>query len=328
MIGLSLRCCGVPLLLVSLAAPARAAEPDALLVRMNKAAQSLDYQGVFVYQRGNHLQNLRIVHKVSNGNVRERLESLNGAPREVIRTAQEVRCYLPDENAVMIEHRRADSRNFPALLPVSLNTLHDNYLIQRGQDGRVAGRAAQSVRIRPRDAYRYGYQLWADTASGLLLKATLQDGRGVPVEQYMFAQVSIGGPIPESELTPHHPTRNMVTRRVQEPPPLPRENRWAPQQLPPGFTLTARMMHALPAHPYPVEHLVYSDGLAVVSVFIEPVNGTSKPFELKGLTKMGAVHVFGKIVENHQVTVVGEVPAAAVNMIGNSVAATSTPSTR
>ena len=324
MIGLSLRCCGLPLLLVSLAAPARAADPEALLVRMNKAAQSLDYQGVFVYQRGNHLQNLRIVHKVNNGHVRERLESLNGAPREVIRTEQEVRCYLPDENAVMIEHRRADSRNFPSLLPASLNTLHEHYVIQLGKDGRVAGREAQSVRIQPKDAYRYGYQLWADAASGLLLKATLQDGHGAPVEQYMFAQVTIGGPIPDSELSPRHPNKGMVTRRVQDPPAPPRENRWAPQQLPSGFALTARMMHALPAHPYPVEHLVYSDGLAVVSVFVEPVNGASKAFELKGLTKMGAVHVFGKIVENHQVTVVGEVPAVTVNMIGNSVAAAST----
>lgn len=223
MIGLSLRYCGLPLLLVGFVTPARAADPEALLVRINKAAHSLNYQGVFVYQRGDYLQNLRIVHKVSDGNVRERLESLNGAPREVIRTEQEVRCYLPDENAVMIEHRRADSRNFPALLPASLNTLRDNYTIRRGRDGRVAGREAQLVRIHPKDAYRYGYQLWADAATSLLLKATLQDGHGTPVEQYMFAQVSIGGPIPESELSPRHPNKRMVTRRVQEPTAPPRK---------------------------------------------------------------------------------------------------------
>jgi sigma-E factor negative regulatory protein RseB len=320
MIGLSLRYYGLPLLLVGFVAPARAADPESLLVRMNHAAHSLNYQGVFVYQRGNHLQNLRIVHKVSDGNARERLESLNGAPREVIRTEQEVRCYLPDENAVMIEHRRADSRNFPALLPASLSTLQDNYTIRRGQDGRVAGRRVLSVTIQPKDAYRYGYQLWADEATGLLLKATLHDGHGTPVEQYMFAQVTIGGPIPESELSLRHPSKHMVTRRVQEPPAPPKENHWAPEHLPPGFVLTARMMHELPAHPFPVEHLVYSDGLAVVSVFVEPVNESSKSFELKGLTQMGAVHAFGKMVDSHQVTVVGEVPAATVDMIGNSVA--------
>jgi len=323
MIGLSIRYCGLPLLLVGFVVPARAADPESLLVRMNNAAHSLDYQGVFVYQRGNHLQNLRIVHKVSNGHVRERLESLNGAPREVIRTEQEVRCYLPDENAVMIEHRRADSRNFPALLPASLNALRDNYIISLGKDGRVAGRRALSVKIQPKDAYRYGYQLWADEATGLLLKATLHNGHGAPVEQYMFAQISIGGTIPESALSPQHSNKHMVTRRVQDPPPPPKENRWAPQHLPPGFTLTARMMHELPAHPYPVEHLVYSDGLAVVSVFVEPVGESKQPFEIKGLTHMGAVHAFGRIVDNHQVTVVGEVPAATIDMIGNSVASTS-----
>ena len=306
--------------LLGLAAPlAQAADAQALFARMHQAGRSLDYEGTFVYQHGDQLESLRIVHKASADGVRERLVSLNGAPREIIRTDSEVRCYLPDENAVLIEHRRADNRNFPALLPDSLAQLKDNYKISVGKEGRVAGRKAFSVRIKPRDAYRYGYLLWADEASGLLLKASLLDEQGSVVEQYMFTQLSIGKPIPESELKPQYPTKGIVWQRADDETQALSTGQWTAARLPAGFTLSARMMRMLPAHKQPVEHLVYSDGLAVVSVFVEKVGDEAKPNALSGLTHMGAVHAFGKVVDGHQVTVVGEAPALTVDMIGESV---------
>ncbi len=306
--------------LLGLAAPlAQAADAQALFARMHQAGRSLDYEGTFVYQHGDQLESLRIVHKTGAGKVRERLVSLNGAPREIIRTGSEVRCYLPDENAVLIEHRRADNRNFPALLPDSLAQLKGHYKIRVGKEGRVAARKAVSVRIKPRDAYRYGYLLWADEASGLLLKASLLDEHGGVVEQYMFTQVSIGKPIAESELKPQYPTKGIVWQRADEGTPTPSAGRWTAAHLPTGFSLSARMMRMLPARKQPVEHLVYSDGLAVVSVFVEKVGDEAKPNVLSGLTHMGAVHAFGKVVDGHQVTVVGETPALTVDMIGESV---------
>jgi sigma-E factor negative regulatory protein RseB len=306
--------------LLGLAAPlAQAADAQALFARMHQAGRSLDYEGTFVYQHGDQLESLRIIHKAGTGGVRERLVSLNGAPREIIRTDSEVRCYLPDENAVLIEHRRADNRNFPALLPDSLAQLKGNYRISVGKEGRVAGRKAVSVRIKPHDAYRYGYLLWADEASGLLLKASLLDEHGDVVEQYLFTQVSIGKPISESELKPQYPTKGIVWQRAHGETPAPSTSQWMAARLPAGFTLSARMMRMLPARKHPVEHLVYSDGLAVVSVFVERADDAVKPNAPSGLTRMGAVHAFGKVIEGHQVTVVGETPALTVDMIGESV---------
>ncbi len=306
--------------LLSLAAPlAQAAGAQALFARMHQAGLSLDYEGTFVYQHGDQLESLRIVHKAGSGGVRERLASLNGAPREIIRTDSEVRCYLPDENAALIEHRRADKRSFPALLPDSLVQLKNNYRIQVGKEGRIAGRKAVSVHIKPRDAYRYGYLLWADEASGLLLKASLLNEHGGVIEQYMFTQVSIGKPIAESELKPQYPTRGVAWQRADDETPALPTGQWTATQLPAGYTLSARMMRRLPARKQPVEHLVYTDGLAVVSVFIEKAGDEANANVLSGLTHMGAVHAFGKVVDGHQVTVVGEAPALTVDMIGESV---------
>lgn len=310
-------------LLLGVAAPlAQAADPQALLMRMQQAASNLDYDGTFVFQRGDQLESLRIVHKASGGVTRERLVSLNGAPREILRTDSEVRCYLPDENAVLIEHRRADNRNFPALLPDTLSVLKKNYRVRTGASGRVAGRAVQLVTITPRDTYRYGYQLWADKPTGLLLRASLIDAQGQAIEQYMFTQISIGASIAESELAPQIVSKGVAApRRVAEPEEAPAasSDRWEAAQLPAGYELKRRMRRRLSARQQPVEQLVYSDGLAVVSVFIEPVD-SAVPSVLSGHTHMGAVHAFGKVTEGHQVTVLGEAPAVTVNMIGVSVA--------
>jgi len=306
--------------LLGLAAPlSQAADAQTLFARMHQAGRSLDYEGTFVYQHGDRLESLRIVHKTGAGGARERLVSLNGAPREITRNDSEVRCYLPDENAVLIEHRRADNRNFPALLPDSLALLKGNYKILVGKEGRVAGRKAVSVRIKPRDAYRYGYLLWADEASGLLLKASLLDEHGGVVEQYMFTQVAIGQTIAESDLKPQYPTKGIVWRRADDKPPAQPAGQWVAARRPAGFMLSTRMMRMLPARKQPVEHLVYSDGLAVVSVFVERADKAAKSSVLSGLIHMGAAHAFGKLVDGHQVTVVGEAPAMTVDMIGESV---------
>mgnify|MGYP003423167329 CR=1 FL=1 len=99
--------------LLGLAVPlAQAADAQALFARMHQAGRSLDYDGTFVYQHGDQLESLRIVHKTGAGGARERLVSLNGAPREIIRTDNEVRCYLPDESAVLIGHRRVPPQAF------------------------------------------------------------------------------------------------------------------------------------------------------------------------------------------------------------------------
>ena len=289
------------------------------LMKINHAASAHDYEGIFVYQHDKQLETMQIFHKVENNSSRVRLMSLNGAPREIVRDANEVRCYWPDKNSVMVEYRKAEGKAFPSILPERLQDLDEYYTLTLGNTERITGRVAQLVIIKPTDQYRYGYRLWADVDSGLLLKADLLDNQDTVLEQFMFTQVNIGAKIPASALAPGMTGKSMVwyredgdTRNVSDKP------GWSASQLPKGFRLSAHMTRRLPMRKQPVEHLVYTDGLAAVSVFIEKQEKGVKPF-MQGPSRMGAVHAMSAQSGDYQITTVGEVPAATVAFIGGSV---------
>lgn len=316
-----------PLVLVLLSPAVLAADTaHDWLVKMNHAAGALNYDGVFVYQHADQLQSMRIIHRADGDSRRERLVALTGVGREVIRTDREVRCYLPDENAVLVEHRKADGKGFPNLAPGSPSELDVNYDIRLGKMGRVANRKVQSVIIRPKDAYRYGYHLWADTDTGLLLKAHLIDYHGSTLEQFMFTQVTIGAKIPESDLEPQNKGSGYVWYREPAPADTPVQGAagWTVKQLPKGFSLSTHMLRKLANRELPVEQMVYSDGLAVISVFVERVDAgntgnAGRSGGVSGFTAKGAVNVYGNRVGDHRVTVVGEVPVMTIRLIGGSI---------
>ena len=302
------------------AVPARAADDaHAWLMKIDAAAREQNYDGVFVYQHGDKLETMRIIHRVDGDRVRERLVSLNGAPREVIRTDREVQCFLPDEKSVVVEHRKAENRGFPSILPTELRALDANYTIALGRRGRIVDREAQMVSIKPKDNFRYGYELWADRATGLLLRAALVDGAGKAIEQFLFTQITPNAAIAAADLKPQFMRKDSVWHRAAA---MEDANSgpgsWAAADLPPGFELTTRIVRKMPAGQQPVEHLVYSDGLATVSVFVEKLrrNGRAR---VNGPNRMGAVSAYVKVADEHRVTVVGEVPGATVDLIGKSV---------
>ena len=292
------------------------------LMKIDQAARTRNFDGIFVYQHGDKLETMRIVHRVDNGRVMERLVSLNGVPREIIRTDREVQCFLPDENSVVVEHRKAEANGFPSILPQQLSELKNNYTIELGRSGRVAGRDSQLIVIRPKDGYRYGYELWADKVTGLLLRADLVDMTGKAVEQFMFTQIQPDAPIALADLRPHFANKNSIWHRANDDDEIVSSSPgWAPAQLPAGFKLSTRIMRKMPTRKQPVEHLVYSDGLAAVSIFVErlPARTEGAKPAVSAANHVGAVNAFVKVVDNHQITVVGEVPAATVNAIGESV---------
>lgn len=288
------------------------------LMKMNEAPRRHDFEGTFVYQHDNQLEAMHIAHKAEKGMVRERLMSLNGAAREIVRNEREVLCYLPDQNSVVVEHRKADARRFPAILPERLPELGEHYIIQLGKAERIAGRVAQQLTIRPRDAYRYGYRLWADHDTGLLLRADLLDGKGQPLEQFMFTHIAVGT-VPAAALQPESRGKGMVWYRESGDTPAAPARKWSATRLPKGFRLSHQVMRNVPMRNKTVEHLVYSDGLATVSLFVEPF-GKNEKAGMQGPSHMGAVHAYGARVDGHQVTVVGEVPADTVSLIARSVA--------
>ena len=296
---------------------------DKWLMRINDAAVGLNYEGVFVYSYESTLEAMRVVHQVDDGgSVKERIYSLNGAPREIIRDETQVWCYAPEQQMGVHEFRDASAQSFPNILPQKLENLPLNYELSLGRESRIADRLAQQILILPLDEFRYGYALWADVESGLLLKATLIDREHNAVEQYMFTQIEIGGSIPHSALEPLTPKEDLqwfgAESKAKKTEYAAVEPRWKVDKVPSGFTVSRQIKRLSPIHKQMMEHYVYSDGLAAVSVFIEMTGDTTLP-QIDGISRMGAVHAFGHAQDGYHITVVGEVPSATVDMIGMSV---------
>lgn len=294
------------------------------LMKINSAARELNYTGVFVYVEGHRIATMRVTHRALGGAMRQRIYSLNGAPREVIRNDDQVWCYAPDKKLGVNEYRQVSKKGFPTLLPRGLEHLVKYYEVYMGEEGRVADRRAQQIMVVPKDEFRYGYDLWADTETGLLLKAALLDQDKRPIEQYLFTTIEIGGDISADQLEPVTPKADLVWYGDAQPEnkssdggEMPRGN-WTVDEVPDGFALTRKIKRKSAMRTRMVEHYVYSDGLAAVSVFVEEIDGDTNT-RVRGIKKMGAVHAFGRQIDGHQVTVVGEVPSQTVDLIGMSV---------
>jgi sigma-E factor negative regulatory protein RseB len=291
---------------------AQAQSPEALdwLRRIHEATQKLSYTGTFVYQQGGRTETSRITRFVDAGGDIEKLEVLNGAPREIVRTRDTVRCYLPDSRVVKVDRRSAE-RGFPGLLPERVSALGRHYDITMGESRRIAGFDCTAVVLKAKDNLRYGYRLYADKASGMLLRAVTFDDAG-EVEQFMFTQLSLGK-VTRDMVKPRHTTSKWrVEDAAAEPASLPG---WGLNAELPGFRKVVELKRRMDSRP--VGQVVYSDGLAAVSVFIEPLEGRSA--SRTGLASMGAIHIYTREVANHMVTVVGEAPALSVQRIADAV---------
>lgn len=294
-------------------------DANAWLKKIYHATRNLSYTGTFVYQDGQRSEASRVTHLVDASGDFERLEALDGAQREVVRFKDEVKCYLPDSQTVKID-KRTGARSFPALLPAQISNLAENYRITKGGSTRVANLDCQEILLTPKDAMRYGYQLWADKATGMLLRARVFNDKDETVEQFTFTELQVG---------PRRPGRDRprsalearskdwrVEQATVEPANLAAAG-WTMQAAIPGFHKVAEVMRML-QESRRVGQTVFSDGLAAVSVFIEPLAGRAEPLQT-GLSSIGAVNIYSREVANHAVTVVGEAPAASVRRIAYTV---------
>lgn len=298
-----------------------AQQTDALgwLKKSAAAAHQLNYSGTYVYQYGDYLETSKITHIKDESGEHEKLEALEGSPREVIRHNEEVLCFKPDNSASVVVEKRKVEKSFPALLPRQLDGIAENYLARFAETDRTAGHACKVIVLEPRDQYRYRHKLWIDQATGLLLKAGMLNDRNEVIGQFAFTQVEIGGQIDKESLKPKIAGKKV---RVSDDPATATELRqsdlnWVVERLPPGFAQVTVMKRIIPGKGVPVKHLVFSDGLATVSVFIEPVAAAMKP--MQGVVRQGAIHVYTRTVADHRITVLGEVPAITVMQIANSV---------
>jgi sigma-E factor negative regulatory protein RseB len=295
--------------------PALAEDGLALLQRIAQGSRQLTYSGVFVYRSGGRVDTSRIAHLFSDGIEVERIEALDGSPREVLRADSEVKCFFPEEKLLIVE-RRPGQRGFPALLPVGLGSLPEHYSIQGGSSGRVAGVNSRAVLLKPRDEWRYGHEFWMDAGSGLLLKATLLGPSGEALESFAFTQVKIGGPLEHGALKPGYDLERVRVQQTRTTDLRSEDMGWAFRTQLPGFRKVAAMKRQAGAENSESLHVVFSDGLATISVFIEPGGAAG---ERDATNTFGPVNVYRRQVDEHRVVVMGEVPAIAVRRIGEGV---------
>jgi sigma-E factor negative regulatory protein RseB len=293
--------------------------PREWLEKMNSALAQRNYDGTYLHLSEGHVETMRIVHRVVGGEVTERLMSLDGSGREFVRSGHDLTCYLPDKNTILVEPRQASGPFFGSLPQFSPGA-DQVYELNTLPGIRVLGRAAHGIAVTPKDQYRFGYRLWLDQQTGMPLKTQLCDSTGRVIEQIQFAHLEMPDSIPDSALTPSMPLAGMrVIRHLAHDESAAKDAGFRAVDLPPGFHLLMAGARVLGGSGDPVMQLVYTDGLATVSVFVEPGVAASLLPQAPELARVGSGFAFSLVVQGHQVTAVGEVPEQTVKYIAQSV---------
>ena len=287
------------------------------LERMSRAVEELNYRGTFVHVLDGTAETLHIVHRHADGQSGERILSDN-AGREIVRRGSRVQGIFPDRRIVLFE-TRSDVSPLVSALPSNTAELAPHYEISLGGSARVADRAVQLLEIKPRDEFRYGYMLWLDQETAMPLQSQLIDEQGEVVEQILFTDIEIPANIPSEALEPTIDTTGFTALRAAESAPLAAEIPWRAAAVPGGFKLSVATQSPIAGSDTPVEHLVYSDGLATVSVFIE--DPETKAEVREGFSTVGSTNAYSLTLRGRKVTAMGEVPRQTVRTIASSLVA-------
>ena len=316
-------------LLICLSSNSIAGDLFDMLQRMSDADLKQNYQGTFILRKSDELSTLRVLHGSDKNGMWESLEALNGEPNKVVRRNNQVISIFPERELVTIRHASGKQPLHPQL-PANIDQLELFYTINRLDDDRIANHQTLVVDLIPKDKLRYGYRYWVDKETGMLLRCDLVSEDKTVVEQMMFTSLSYlqNSPEPTVKLSQFAEFKQQVFEKPDiEKEPL--QTKWAVKRLPKGFVLTQKTMRYSKAvrnnskniddgekQAPDLLHLVYSDGLASVSVFIEQSQGVDG--HMQGASTMGAINAFGNLIEDYFVTVVGEVPGKTVQSMAQS----------
>ncbi|MFP6796506.1 MAG: MucB/RseB C-terminal domain-containing protein [Pseudomonadales bacterium] len=319
------KCRGAALVLTISAVLVGGAEKSALewLDTMNRAFRTLDYDGVFSYQSGADLTTLRVVHVVIDDVEHERLVHLDGARREFIRRGHVItRILQPDDKILELEKAVPPTR-FVQAFSQRLDAIGDLYKVGLNGWGRVAGRRAIRLSVVPRDENRYGFGIWLDQETGLLLRFERYDLTGSRLERFQFGHLMIGG-IPQTAVVPEEhagAVKTKMTLESRDEPLVERHMHWRPQWVPRGFGNYRSNIRQATRGRDKVDTMIYSDGFAAFSVFVQAIPSRRViNFERRN----GATTVVTRTVRdpsggNQLITVVGEVPATTAKKIASDM---------
>ncbi len=284
--------------------------------QVQEAARSLDYAGVFTYQQGAMIVASRVIHIVDATGERERIEALDGEPREYIRHNDSIKRIIPKQKIVVKEPGTAYM--FPFVVRGNFQNLHKYYRLNNSkQTIRVAGRDCDVYVLHPIDPKRYGHVLCIDTESKLLLSSkTINDANEV-IDQHIFVSIVLGKGAADSQINPSWDTKNWKEIETHMGPTDLTSKGWR-IPFPPGFEVIKQVSRPL-RNEEMVKQLVLSDGIAALSVFIESFNSEIHSSQGQGGIHKGALSVFRKRIADYWVTVLGQVPAETVREVGDHI---------
>lgn len=318
---------------VSAAEPPVAADARSLndwLMRMHEASRNRSYIGTFVISAGSTLSSAKIWRVCEGGEQVERVETLTGTPRSVFRHNGQVVTFIPEHKVARIEKR--DSLGlFPELFQSADSRIADFYKVRQEGVARVAGLDADVIVMTPKDSLRFGYRVWTERQSGLVVKLQTLDTDGLVLEQAAFSELQLGAPIRMDKLL------QMMGKtegyRVEKPMLIKTSAKaegWLLKKPVAGFSSVScykRPVSASASSPSNASGLpvteeaslqwIFSDGLASVSIFVEPLDRRRHVGETT--FSMGATQTLSRQVDLHWITVMGEVPMPTLKLFASGL---------
>ncbi|MGQ7846281.1 MucB/RseB C-terminal domain-containing protein [Granulosicoccus sp. 3-233] len=298
-------------------------DPAELVRSMSIAMKTLNYEGDFVHVQGTHITSMNILHSSDDNGELERMRSLDGEAREVYRNHSLVTCIWPASQSVVVSKSKPRE-----LLPKVDADLAANkrYRFTMGEPDRVAGLITHVVNVTPADTFRYGYRFWIDRDTHMLLRSMLLDGQRA-VEQVMFTVIKYPESIDVARFeveTDSEQVSWLEPKKLQASSGLPeiladQVDRVDFANLPDGYREVSETYSPMLPDSAPISHVMLSDGMASVSVYVEYVPLAEQSEGAAGLSSMGAMNAYGLSSENAFITAVGEVPADTVQAIANAV---------
>lgn len=291
------------------------------LTRMHEASRHRAYTGTLVVSTGSAMSASRVWHVCDGTQQMERIETLTGAPRTTIRHNSDVITFAPDQRIAWVEKRESLGL-FPELLRTPANQIPEFYGVRERGVERVAGHLSDVVEIVPKDGLRFGYRVWSEKHTGLVMKLQTVDMQGQVLEQLAFTELQLNAPVRMKKLAKlmsdtrgyevHHAVMNKT---------MPEAEGWRMKDVVPGFLL----VHCLTREPAQSSvqvpqalQCVYSDGLASVSMFFEPEEGPVGQADA-GVGVVGATHSLSRQLGPFRITILGEVPLPTLGKFAQAI---------
>ena len=296
-----------------------AEEIQDVLSEVARAANTTSYAGTLVYTRGSESKSMKIDRVVGEDGFQERIATLDGAQSEIFRTNKGVWCFFPERNEGFYKPsdeplNRIFNVNFP-----SNKQIDELYLLTFLGRERVAGRWANRASLAAQDKYRYSLQIWIDEANGMVLRSDLLNHSSDVIDSYRFADIHVYGSAPQMPLTPTFSGKNYLWNFASASlmKDVKTHSMWGLNAVPAGFFKVKHVENS--SSKSTSEKWVYSDGLASVMISVESFDESSENPNFQGSSQLGTVNAFGRMIDEHQITAMGEVPADTVYEFAQSV---------